>query len=204
MISQHSLESQQQNSGNCQHQSRFIAILTDTFTIKYTSPNRIPLCFVSEEMESPPRDTVYDHFREPLKDVSFYDQPDEFSTMISPGAGALSDTSTISRRSSISSLSSEAESTCSSVDKVFFGPTSVKERTLIAKLSRVDLKGSNTVHVEEESGRENSIRRLVRRDSKEFHRRRTLGFSQRANLPNTPRRWADGFYLKGEERLAKC
>lgn len=140
------------------------------------------------------------------RDLSFYDQPDDLSAMTSPLATPTSNTSTISRSSSTSSLESlvsEAESH-SSVEQVFFGPVGTKERTLIARLSKVDLDDRERTETEEKQfDKENSKRRVTRRDSKEFHRRKTLVFSSRASLANSPRAWGNGFYVKGELKLSQ-
>jgi hypothetical protein len=138
--------------------------------------------------------------KEGSRELSFYDQPEDLSTMTSPLTSPLSESSTISRSSSITSLyslASEAESSCSSIDQVFFGPMGAKERSLMAKLSKVDVVDYKPAE-EVNCGKENSRRRVTRRDSREFHRRKTLGFSSRANVTNSPRRWADGFFLKGK------
>ena len=138
---------------------------------------------------------------EASRDLSFYDQPDDLSAMTSPLATPTSNTSTISRSSSTSSLeslASDAES-CSSVEQVFFGPVGTKERTLIAKLSKVDLDDRERVE-ERQFDKENSKRRVTRRDSREFHRRKTLVFSSRASLANSPRPWGNGFFFKGKSQ----
>jgi hypothetical protein len=85
---------------------------------------------------------------------------------------------------------------------VFFGPVGTKEQTLIAKLSKVHLEVDSERAEEKHFDKENSKRRVTRRDSKEFHRRKTLVFSSRASLANCDspqaRLWGNGFYVKGE------
>ena len=149
-------------------------------------------------MDSPIAVSLYTPTKDEIRDFSFYDQPEDFSAMTSPLASPLSESSTISRSSSVESLASEAESSCESSDEVFFGPIGTKERTLIAKLNTVDL-GDSTEPNEKGSDKENSNsrRRVTRRDSKEFHRRKTLVFSSRGSIANSPRPWGDGFFLKG-------
>lgn len=149
-------------------------------------------------MDSPIAVSLYTPTKDEIRDFSFYDQPEDFSAMTSPLASPLSESSTISRSSSVESLASESESSCESSDEVFFGPIGTKERTLIAKLNKVDL-GDSIEPNKKGSDKENSNsrRRVTRRDSREFHRRKTLVFSSRGSIANSPRPWGDGFFLKG-------
>ena len=155
-------------------------------------------------MDSPIAVSLYTPTKDEIRDFSFYDQPEDLSAMTSPMASPLSESSTISRSSSIeslNSLASEAQFSCGSSDEVFFGPVGTKERTLMAKLNKLDLGDSvrpNEKGPDKENS--NSKRRVTRRDSREFHRRKTLVFSSRGSIANSPRPWGDGFFLKGRYR----
>lgn len=160
-----------------------------------------------------------------VEELSFYDQPgsDALFSTISPnlqhqqhfggldGASSLrrrrraSSTSSVqSQHSTVSAVStvSEASSTssCSSIEQVFFGPQSDKEKKLVAKLSR------KTAQLELHSPSRGSRRpetsgRLKKKDSLEFNRRKTLGFSSRKSAEGgQSRRWEGGLVEKSEYR----
>ncbi|KAJ9092718.1 hypothetical protein QFC19_008643 [Naganishia cerealis] len=155
----------------------------------------------------------------PVDELSFYDQPGSDALFAAPspsrqsfdsftGQGSSrrlrrsSSTSSLQSQCSIASAVStvsEAASTssCSSVEQVFFGPLSEKEKKLVAKLGRQPKDTSSTPSREESRAVPTSSRRLRKKDSLDFNRRKTLGFSSRkSDDSGTSRRWEGGLIEK--------
>lgn len=157
----------------------------------------------------------------PVDELSFYDQPgsDALFAAQSPSQHQFDSvhgdrssrrlrrsSSTSSLNSQCSTLSaastvSEAASTssCSSIEQVFFGPLSEKEKKLVAKLG----KTATDYHVpssgETSKRGTTSSRRLRKKDSLDFNRRKTLGFSSRKSDDfGTIRRWQGGLVEKSK------
>lgn len=158
-----------------------------------------------------------------VEELSFYDQPDgdALFSIISPNlrqhqSSDDSDqeesprrlrrsSSTSSIRSSLStastvSVASAASSTssCSSVEQVFFGAQTDKEKKLVARLSRkaADSQIKTPPRASQRAGISN---RLKKKDSLEFNRRKTLGFSSRRTVVGgQSRRWEGGLVESSE------
>ncbi|GHJ85041.1 hypothetical protein NliqN6_1443 [Naganishia liquefaciens] len=152
-----------------------------------------------------------------VEELSFYDQPDGdalFSTTShiprehqlsddsdedagssrtrrsSSVSSVLSDQSTASTVSAVSAASST--SSCSSLEQVFFGAQTDKEKKLLARLSRqaANLQIRTPPRASQTGGAANTLKK---KDSLEFNRRKTLGFSSRRNaIGGQSRRWEGG------------
>jgi hypothetical protein len=160
-----------------------------------------------------------------VEELSFYDQPDgdAFST-IPPNLRHLqssddsdqedsprrlrrlstastsslrSDHSATSTASAVSAASST--SSCSSVEQVFFGALTDKEKKLVARLSKqtADLNLQTPPRASQRIGTSNTLKK---KDSLEFNRRKTLGFSSRRTVNNggQSRRWEGGLVEKSK------
>lgn len=160
----------------------------------------------------------------PVDELSFYDQPgsDAIFSTISPNLqhqqqydGQDRTASRRRRSSSTSSIQSQlstasdastascasSTSSCSSIEQVFFGPQSDKEKKLVAKLSRQTAQ-LEIISPSRGSRRRETSSRLKKKDSLEFNRRRTLGFSARKNVEGQQsRRWEGGLVEKSESSL---
>ncbi|KAJ9098146.1 hypothetical protein QFC21_004475 [Naganishia friedmannii] len=151
----------------------------------------------------------------PVDELSFYDQPGSdalfaaqspsrhpFDSILNEGSSirlrrSSSNSSLNSQCSTASAAStvSEAASTssCSSIEQVFFGPLSEKEKKLVAKLGKTTTVTSVPSSGEEKRRGASSSRRLRKKDSLDFNRRKTLGFSSRkSDDSGTSRRWQGG------------
>lgn len=162
----------------------------------------------------------------PVDELSFYDQPgsDAIFSTISPnlqqqqqydGLDQTGSRRRMRRSSSTSSIHSQVStaseastascasstSSCSSIEQVFFGPQSDKEKKLVAKLSRQTAQ-LELASPSRASHRREISNRLKKKDSLEFNRRRTLGFSSRTNVEGQQsRRWEGGLLEKSESTL---
>jgi hypothetical protein len=158
-----------------------------------------------------------------VEELSFYDQPDGdalFSTTSHiPREHQLSDdsdedagSSKIRRSSSVSSVLSDqstastvsavsaasSASSCSSLEQVFFGAQTDKEKKLLARLSRqaANLQIQTPPRASQTGG---AVNTLKKKDSLEFNRRKTLGFSSRRNaIGGQSRRWEGGLIESSE------
>jgi hypothetical protein len=159
-----------------------------------------------------------------VDELSFYDQPgsDAIFSTISPNlqhqqqfegpdrtaSGRRRSSSTSSIHSQVSTASdastascASSTSSCSSIEQVFFGPQSDKEKKLVAKLSRQTAQ-LELASPSRGSRRKETSSRLKKKDSLEFNRRRTLGFSSRKNVEGQQsRRWEGGLVEKSESTL---
>ena len=157
------------------------------------------------------------------EELSFYDQPDGnvlFSTILhNPREHQLSDDSDedvgsrrLQRSSSVSSVHSDhstastisatsatsSTSSCSSLEQVFFGAQTDKEKKLLAKLSR-QTESLQLQTPSRTSPRIGTASALKKKDSLEFNRRKTLGFSSRRNVNGgQSRRWEGGLIESSE------
>ncbi|KAJ9117528.1 hypothetical protein QFC22_004378 [Naganishia vaughanmartiniae] len=154
-----------------------------------------------------------------VDELSFYDQPgsDALFAAHSPSRHQSASTSLegssrrLRRSSSASSLNSQCStasavstvseaastSSCSSIEQVFFGPLSDKERKLVAKLGKTTTDAFTPSSGEASRRDASSSRRLRKKDSLDFNRRKTLGFSSRkSDDSGTSRRWQGGLVEK--------